>query len=61
MLRDLRDQILRREIIRTNLIARVSRIYGHEIHVVLYTCLDGNCRLYKADYVVYILIRLPPN
>jgi hypothetical protein len=47
--------------IRTNLIARVSRIHGHEIHVVLYACLDGNCWLYKADYVVYILMRPPPN
>jgi len=48
-------------IVHTNLIARVSRIHGHEIHVVLYACLDGNCRLYKADYVVYILMRPPPN
>ena len=47
--------------VRTNLIARVSRIHGHEIHVVLYACLDGDCRLYEADYVVYILMRLPPN
>ena len=46
--------------IRTNLIARVSRIHGHEIHVVLYAYLDGDCRLYKADYIVYILIRPPP-
>jgi len=47
--------------IRTNLIAQVSRIHGHEIHVVSYTCLDSDCRLYKADYVVYILMRPPPN
>jgi hypothetical protein len=48
--------------VRTNLIARVSRIHGHEIHVVSYACLDGgDCRLYKADYVVYILMHLPPN
>ena len=46
----------------TNLIARVSRIPGHEIRIVLYALWDGgNCRLYKADYVVYILIRPPPN
>ena len=49
-------------IVHTNLIARVSRIPGHEIRIVLYTLWDGgNCRLYKADYVVYILMRLPPN
>jgi hypothetical protein len=49
-------------IIRTNLIAQVSQIQGYEIRIVLYARLDnGNCRLYKADYVVYILIRLPPN
>jgi len=47
--------------VRTNLIARVSRIYGHEIHVVSYACLDGDCRLYEADYVVYILMRPPPD
>ena len=28
--------------VRTNLIAQVSRIHGHEIHVVSYACLDGN-------------------
>ena len=49
-------------IVRTNLIARVSRIQGHEIRIVLYTRLDNNdCRLYKADYVVYILMHLPPD
>ena len=49
-------------IICTNLIARVSRIQGHEIRIVLYARLDNNnCRLYKAGYVVYILIHLPPN
>ena len=47
--------------VRTNLIARVSRIHGHEIHVVSYAYLDGDYRLYKADYVVYILMHLPPN
>ena len=47
--------------VRTNLIARVSRIHGHEIHVVSYACLDGDCRLYEADYVVYILMRPPPD
>ena len=48
--------------VRTNLIARVSCIPGHEIHIVLYALWDGgDCRLYKADYVVYILIRPPPN
>ena len=48
--------------VRTNLIARVSRIPGHEIRIVLYTLWDGgDCRLYKADYVVYILMRPPPN
>jgi len=47
--------------VRTNLIARVSCIHGHEIHVVSYACLDGDCRLYEADYVVYILMRPPPN
>ena len=45
----------------TNLIAQVSRIQGHEIRVVLYARLDGDCRLYKVDYVVYILIHLPPS
>ena len=46
----------------TNLIARVSQIQGHEIRVVLYARLDDNdYRLYKADYVVYILMRLPPD
>ena len=40
---------------------QLSRIHGHEIHIVLYVCLDGDCRLYKADYVVYILMRLPPD
>jgi len=46
----------------TNLIARVSQIQGHEIRIVLYARLDnGDCRLYKADYVVYILMHLPPN
>ena len=49
-------------IVRTNLIARVSRIQGHEIRIVLYACLDNNdCRLYEADYVVYILMHLPPD
>ena len=43
----------------TNLIAQVSRIQGHEIRVVLYAHLDGDCRLYEADYVVYILMHLP--
>ena len=47
--------------VRTNLIAQVSRIHGYEIHVVLYACLDGDCRLYEADYVVYILMHLPPD
>ena len=42
----------------TNLMARVSYIQGHEIRIVLYARLDSsNCRLYKVDYVVYILIR----
>ena len=31
-----------RDSIRTNLIARVSRIQGHEIHIVLYARLDNN-------------------
>jgi len=49
-------------IVRTNLIARVSRIPGHEIRIVLYALWDGgDCRLYEADYVVYILMRPPPN
>ena len=30
----------------TNLIVQLSRIHGHEIHVVSYACLDGDCRLY---------------
>jgi hypothetical protein len=47
--------------VRTNLIAQVSCIHGHEIYVVSYACLDGDCRLYKVDYVVYILMRPPPN
>ena len=48
--------------VRTNLIARVSQIQGHEIYIVLYARLDNsNCQLYKADYMVYILMRLPPN
>ena len=47
-------------IVRTNLIARVSQIQGHEIRVVLYARLDDDdCRLYEADYEVYILMRLP--
>jgi len=34
-------------IVRTNLIARVSRIPGHEIRIVLYALWDGgNCLLY---------------
>jgi len=45
--------------VRTNLIARVSQIQGHEIRIVLYARLDGDFRLYEADYVVYILMRLP--
>ena len=46
--------------IRTNLIARVSQIQGHEIRVVLYARLDDDdYRLYKADYVVYRLVHLP--
>ena len=46
----------------TNLMVQASRIQGHEIRIVLYACLDGgDCRLYKADYVVYILMYLPPN
>ena len=44
----------------TNLIARVSCIQGHEIRIVLYARLDGDCRLYEADYVVYILMRPSP-
>ena len=33
--------------VRTNLIARVSRIQGHEIRIVLYALLDdGDCLLY---------------
>ena len=45
---------------RTNLIARVSHIPGHEIRMVSYALWDGgDCRLYEADYVVYILMRLP--
>ena len=47
--------------VHTNLIVRVSCIHGHEIYVVLYAYLDGDCQLYKADYVVYILMRPPPN
>ena len=48
--------------VRTNLIAQVSQIQGHEIRVVLYARLDDDdCRLYEADYVVYILMRLPPD
>ena len=40
--------------------ARVSQIQGHEIRVVLYARLDDDdCRLYEADYEVYILMRLP--
>jgi len=47
--------------IRTNLIARVSRIPGHEIRIVSYALWDGgDCQLYKADYVVYILMHPPP-
>ena len=30
----------------TNLMVQVSRIHGHEIHVVSYAYLDGDCRLY---------------
>ena len=45
--------------IRANLIARVSQIQGHKIRVVLYARLDDDCRLYEADYVVYILMHLP--
>jgi hypothetical protein len=40
---------------------QASRIHGHEIHIVSYACLDGDFRLYKADYVVYILMRLPSD
>ena len=47
--------------VRTNLIAQVSRIHEHKILVVSYACLDGDYQLYKADYVVYILMHLPPN
>jgi hypothetical protein len=44
----------------TNLMVQASRIQGHEIRIVLYAHLDGgDCRLYEADYVVYILMRLP--
>jgi len=43
-----------------NLMIQVSHIQGHEIRIVLYARLDGgDCRFYKADYVVYILMRLP--
>ena len=46
----------------TNLMVRVSQIQGHEIRIVLYAHLDNNnCRLYKADYVVYILTHLLLN
>ena len=46
--------------VRTNLIAQVSQIQGHKIHIVLYARLDDDdCRLYEADYVVYILMHLP--
>jgi len=30
----------------TNLIAQVSCIHGHEIYIVLYAYLDGDCLLY---------------
>ena len=44
----------------TNLIAQVSQIQGHKIRIVLNTHLDDNdCQLYKADYMVYILMRVP--
>ena len=46
----------------TNLMVQASHIPGHEIRIVSYTLWDGgNCQLYKADYVVYILMHLPPN
>jgi hypothetical protein len=47
--------------VRTNLIVRVSCIHGYEIYVVSYACLDSDYQLYKADYVVYILMRPPPD
>ena len=34
--------------VRTNLIARVSRIQGHEIRIVLYARLDGDLLLYRS-------------
>ena len=41
---------------------QASRIQGHEIRIVLYTRLDGgDCQLYEADYMVYILMHLPPD
>jgi hypothetical protein len=46
----------------TNLMVQLSRIYGHEIHVVSYACIDSDLSFcIEADYVVYILMRLPPD
>ena len=37
----------RDKVVRTNLIARVSRVQGHEIRMVSYALLDGgDCLLY---------------
>ena len=38
----------------TNLMVQASHIPRHEIRMVSYALWDsGDCRLYKADYVVY--------
>jgi len=42
-----------------NLMIQVSRIQGHEIRIVLYAHLDGDCRSIKVGYVVYIPTRPP--
>jgi len=38
--------ILRFVVVRINLMIQVSRIQGHEICIVLYARLDGDCLLY---------------
>jgi hypothetical protein len=46
----------------TNLIVQLSRIYGYEIYVVSYACVDGDCLLYWSRLCgLYTDASFPPD
>jgi hypothetical protein len=49
-------------VVYTNLMVQLSRIYGHEIHVVSYACIDGDCLLYWSRLCgLYTNASFPPD